>query len=520
MTDLWIRNADRALAVCAQEGVSRLTWTRQHLHRLKVDGLKYVRQFYMHTAVRPKIMLIGIQGSSEYDMLGDLEHPLAVYPSWSSKGDTWQDLMRMIDNPAGSTAKSFKNMLLPTSLRPVEGQKHRIVIHNSMKVSYDAGKRLWYQLAELQSDHPEVELFINGVNAYSVIFGLKFQSVDFGLSDIGDINRRVILPNGLLIKFDNDRLPLLAEHLVQHDDWIKLLGFTSSEILRDQNKRFAFRIRSARWAAKHWANNLRFHRGHLNVTPDEAAVPDDEFIPRETNRIVLRPKQFSLVEADKILCNRCRIQVGCRFYRADAICGLRESEMSELDKFFGSRNAGTVLNGLSELAKLQARRLDSSLEAETQKGEIDPQVSKDIKALFDSGVKLAKLLDPTLAGPGVKVQINNVNGAGGGSTQIVDLSTANPKQVMAGIVLALEQQGIPREAMTPEMIQGVLKSMAKNTQQNAIEAAGVTFQSVMGQPLSKAKNGPVILDAETFAEKEPDVEVERDLLPVKRAGRE
>lgn len=72
--------------------------------------------------------------------------------------------------------------------------------------------------------------------------------------------------------------------------------------------------------------------------------------------------------------------------------------------------------------------------------------------VFDQGVKLAKLLNPALAG-GPKVQVNV--GAGGAAT----VSEVNPRQLAAMAVKELEQRGIPRESITGEMISTLLTDM-------------------------------------------------------------
>lgn len=516
MTDLWFRNADRAMAVCAAEGVSRLTWTRQHIARLKIDGILFVRQFYMHTAVRPKIMVIGVQGSSEYDIFGRITEPKAVYPTWCGKEDSWDDLERLINEPWGENKKKCEDLSIPSGLRPIYGQKHRIVIHKNPSSVSGLGKAYFNNLAQVQVDYPDVELFVNGSTSFSTIFGLKFRAVDFGLSDLGDRNSQITLPNGLLVNLLDEPKKLSSatplEKLMIHEDWLKLVGFTAREIWMDQSKRQAFRIRAARWAAKHWANNLRFFRGTANIAPDDALVSDDEFVPLQTNRIVLRPKQFSLKEADKILCNRCRIQVGCRFFRADSICGLVESPMADLEKYFDSRHAGRIIDGLGQIVRLQARRAEVLLDQESKGSEINPEVDKALNAVFANGVKLAKLVDPNLAGPGTKIQINN---GVPGAAQVV--ANANPKQIMANIVEALEMQGIPREKITLEMIAGVLKSMSANSEQQAIEAAAVKFSDLMGGNQSPAIGHPVIMDADEFKKQQA---IDGELVPINKTGRD
>lgn len=512
MTDLWFRNANSAMAVCAAEGVSRLTWTRQHLGRLKMDGILFVRQFYMHTAVRPKIMLIGIQGSAEYTMFSKLTEPIAVYPTWSGKHDDWDDLRAMVDNPVGEDLKRCTPGRLPQALTPVYGQKHRIVIHNNPSANTGVGKIFFNKLAQFQTDYPDVELFLNGSKSFSTMFGLRFRACDFGLSDLGDRNLEMALANGMVIDLDRKtiRTSSPVERLMQHEDWVRLMGLTTPEVMRDQNKRFALRIRSAKWAAKHWSDNLRFFRNDRNVHPDQIDVAENEYYPPESKRIVLRPKQFSLAEADKILCNRCRIQVGCRFYRADSICGVIGSEMNELEKHFDSRNAGRIIDGLAKLTQMQARRLENTLQQESAGTEINPEVDKQINALFNNGVKLAKLVDPNLAGPGTKIQINN---GVPGAAQVV--ASSNPKQMMASIVEALEMQGIPRDKITPEMVAGVLKSMSANTEQQAIEAAAVKFSDLMGGNQSPPIAHPVIMNKEDYDKQKA---LEGELVPVKING--
>lgn len=437
--------------------------------RLKIDGISYVRQFYMHSALRPKIMLIGVQGTSEYHMFSKLDEPLAVYPTWAGKHDEWKDLVELIENPWGENEERCDSKNTPKSLRPVFGQKHKVVVHNAPAPISGAAQRFWLLLSQVQADYPEVELFINGTNSFAVNFGLRFKSCDYGLSDAGDINQHFILANGQMVKL---REKLSTRHLYQYEDWIKAMGFTVDEILEDQHKRFALRIRSAKWAAKNWERNYRFHRKNQNIAPDIESS-DDDFTPRESKAIILRRKQYTTRDADRYLCNRCRISPGCKMYRVDSICGLGDSEVKDLERFFDTRNASRIVEGLGELLKFQARRLNDAVQAESSAGEINSDVSKELNALFANGVKLAKLVDPNLA-PGAKVSVNvGVQG----NAQVVSMS--NPKEIMAGIVSALENQGIPREKITPEMIRGVLTNMATNDQRAAIEAQVVSAEEIL-----------------------------------------
>lgn len=472
MTDIWFRNAKSCMASCAEEGVIRLTWTRQHLHRLKMDGLTYVRQFYMHTPLRPKIMLVGIQGTSEYGIFDRLDKPIAVYPTWSGKNDDVSELIDFIENPVGEDLSKCNDESIPPSLRPIYGQRHRVVIHNSPSAGSGVGQKYWAQIAQIQSDNPNVELFINGPMSFAVLFGLNFKACDFGLNDAGDTNQNIILPNGMNIRFNRNDL----HKLLQWEDWIHQLGFTIEQLLDNKNDaRSRLRIRSARWAAKHWNENYRFHVSGYNIAVD-TEVSDSEFVAPQSRIVILRRKKFTTRAADKVLCNRCCIAPGCKVYRADSICGLRESEMSDLEKYFQSRNAGLIIDGLAEITKLQARRVDSSIDVEAASGEVDPSVTTQINALFANGVKLAKLVNPDLNGKGTAVQVNI---GSPGSAEVVSMT--NPKELMSGIVAMIEGMGFKREEITPSMIEGVLVGMSTATPQQAIEAQSIKAEDILGR---------------------------------------
>jgi hypothetical protein len=461
MTELWFRNTRSCLDVCAEEGVNRLTWTRQQLMRYKQDGILLVRQFYMSTSVRPKILIIGIQGSSEYSVMSRYDEPLAVYPTWSGKNDSFDELYELAESPWGQNESMCSDQQIPSSLRPVLGQKHRIVIHDNPSSVSGVGKDFWIRLSQVQEEYPDCEFFVNGVKSFGALFGLKFKAGDYGLSDLGDTNQHIILPNGMTVKLNEGEL----RKLVQWNDWVRVLGFDIKTIVEDQKERYRFRIRAARWAAKYWAENYRFHTTGKNVAPDYEAS-DQAYKPRQ-GRLVLTTRKFTLADADKLLCSRCRIAPGCKLFRQDSVCGLKESKVGDLEKFFQTRNAGLIVDGLAKLTRLQAERLEHSMEAETISGEVSPEVTKQINSLFANGSKLAQLVDPELRG-GPRVQVNvGVNGSAA-----VQVQNANPKQIMSDIVSALELQGIAREAITPEMIEGVLKGMSEGgDKQKAIEGS-------------------------------------------------
>lgn len=142
-----------------------------------------------------------------------------------------------------------------------------------------------------------------------------------------------------------------------------------------------------------------------------------------------------------------------------------DAEPTELAKFFKTRDAETIMDGLGTLMAANTRRLERGMRAESMMDELDPEVSKIMGQVFEQGVKLAKLVDPALRG-GTKVQVNVGNG-GTSSVQV-----GNPRQLVAAAVRELRQRGFTEDQITPDVIQGVLTGMGNQEQaRHSIEGA-------------------------------------------------
>lgn len=485
MTEIWFRNGQQSLAVLAQEAVTRLTFTRMSLHNRGHDGLHLVRQYYMSTPVRPIIRLIGIQGTAEYDIFRTLDNPIAVYPTFSGQKDSWADLMKMIENPAGEDERACCDMKVEKSLRPVWGQKHRIIITNAavMKV----GRQFYRELSLVQEAFPEVELFINGSSSPSILFGMGFKSVDFGMNDPGEIQNFLYLPNGKKIELVWNKATQRYEYKDSEkakvwESWVKTMGLDVKTLLDDTDERMRLKIRSAKWAAAHWSANYRFITATERGTEPDYQSPDTEFIPPENRRITLRQKKHTNPEADNYLCASCTLAPACKFYREESICSVPgESKVADLAKFFQTRDSSTILEGLAAITRLQADRLEEAIEAEADAGVQNPAVGKQMNELFANGVRLAKLVNPSLSGPAVQVNVGVQ-----GNAQVV--AQSNPKAVIANVVRELEQSGIPRERQTPDMIEAMLKSMSIQTVSQAAEAQAVAIESTGSSALPPPKD--------------------------------
>lgn len=480
MTTMFIRNGEKNMALFAEEGVAHIAWTRQNLGRQAHDGFRYLRQFYAATSIRPKIIIIGPGGASEYFMDDLITKPRAVYPVWSGKHDTFDDLINLCENPVGESRSICFNDASDPRVRPVYGQQHKVVLYNNPP-GHDS---FWNHVRRFKYDYPDVKFHLNGSSSFRLMFSEPWDSVDY--DPVCRRGLRIQLPGGNVFNMEDES----AFQLAPWGDWINMLGFSMKDLLSTPDMRIKFNLRSATWASKHYADNFRWTNPGSG---DEVSMPsENEYVPRSGHAIIMRRKRYSTALAEKILCNRCSIAPGCKLFRSGQICGLRESEMADLASYFQSRDAGKIVDGLAMIASRQARRLDAALAEEEISGEVDPNIDKQALAVFGMGVKLAKLVNPELAGPGTRVQVNvGVNG----NTEAV--SMANPKQMMANVIKALEAQGIRREDITPAMMKGAIELMATSSPMHAITSTAVINEDDTEAALLKARiESSKVIDAE------------------------
>jgi hypothetical protein len=249
---------------------------------------------------------------------------------------------------------------------------------------------------------------------------------------------RVHTPSGKVEKY---------ERLTAHPQWAAALGFKPNDLSVPRN-RCMYNIKSAVWAAQHYEELFKFKvRGEGS---GDYTSSDADHKPAQTQR-VLMPSAPKPNEGDKFLCDTCTLQDKCRYYRDGSVCTLPGAETVKLAHLFKSRNADSIIDGLGTLVAASASRMERGLEMERQFNETDPEVTRMMSQVFDQGVKLAKLLEPQRFSPGSKVQVNV--GAGAASIQ-----GGNSRQLVANVVRQLEQNGIPREKITTQMVQGILEA--------------------------------------------------------------
>lgn len=468
--DLWIAQSQNYIDIALEMGFRKFTWGVGPLIKSRLEMFSWVRA---HSAAYGPVtmMLIDHAGAAEYSSYGRYEKPLAVYPTWAPD-ENWEDLLDLIENPVGERPDVCSDGRVPSNMRPVFGQKHRVVIHYLMDAG-PARHQFLLEMRDLQLQYPEVELFISGAQKFSDLFGLGFKAVDYRpheLTPSGQSTDRVVLPTGRVVAYHN-------KFDLRYKDWFDLIGEDQTYFI-DKKARIRACLTSVKWASMHFdsvtpfvAAGGRGIMGSKNTVfmPSEFfKVSDKDFILPAARRKAMRNLGLKVDEYDQFSCDTCILHNACTLYRQGSVCTVKGSEGMALADAFGSRNADVIMNGLSQLLQRNAERLEDSMAKEEADGELDPEVTKLSKTVFDQGVKLVKLIDPSKAG-GAKVQVNV--GVGQGGQANVGISGSSPKELMATVVAELEAAGIPRDEIDSTMVKGVLRNMAQVGQPQAVSTA-------------------------------------------------
>jgi len=433
-TQVWFRNPKLYIKECHEARVENIAWDRGFIAKWRIDPIRFMDLYYGTTPWR--CLLVGEQGTTDFSSNGStIAKPDGFYPTWEF-GDSLDDLVKMLEHPAGDDPDRWWKPGEPPEYRPVPGQEHRVVVTSLPHASLGPTKRFLRELSEIQIDYPESIIHLHGMYSYAVMFGLNFRSVDIDARTCA-AQGKVYMPHGKEVSVDR---------AAEQPKWVSLMGFRPVDLKVPRN-RCLFTIQSAAWAAKNYKKNLR-----LATVGPEFVDPNSELeLPHEDGRIMfrsVRPK-----DTDRWLCDTCSIQLHCKFFREGAVCAVPDSEPVELARFFHTRDSDTIIDGLGTLLAAQTRRLNRALLEEATVQEdgslppLDPEVTKVINSLFDRGVKLAKLVNPALAAASsprinVKLQQNTAN-----------ITAGSPAQLMAEVVDAFARKGIPRESITPEMIE-------------------------------------------------------------------
>lgn len=430
MTEVWFRNPHNYVRELAEVGGPfRIAWDRGMLVKKRIEPVSHAKLYFGEDGDF-QILCIGPQGSAHLDATHTLERPVAVYPTWEY-GENFNILEEMVSSPIGLDAEAC-SADIPLDQRPVVGQDHRVVVTNLPNAGLAANRPFYRHLRELQEEYPDCNLTLHGSYSFRVMFGQGFGSADFEPRTAA-ANGKVYLPNGKELAY---------ARTVGQMQWVNLLGMSITD-LKNPAPRCIFNIKSARWAAEHFTDKINFKtRGAVeNVDPSSPVTR----LP--TTQSFLSTPGLEKKEGDMITCDTCSLANACKHYREGAVCTVNGSETNPLAKLFQSRDSSRIIDGLGTIVAAQTTRLERGMESEEEFGELDPHVTKMMNDIFNNGVKLAKLIDPTLTKPLVQI-----NGAGA-------VAGASPKEMMASVVRALEDQGVRREDITTEMITDMMRKM-------------------------------------------------------------
>lgn len=460
MTELWLRNPKGYIREALECGFRNFTWDVTQAILGRVEVLSWIRTAAVGYSDDVTLLLTDFSGAALYSIFDRYEKPQAVYPTWTPE-DKMHRLEWLMQNNIGNMPEFTGDTSVPTQQRPVAGQAHRVVVHRIGK-SDEAQRHLVLQLREMQQRYPECELFVSGMGSYSAMFDYGFTAVDYrpicmsvGGSEAG-IFRQVVLPTGKLLHTEHVHDP-------RYTDWFNIIGWDQRKIITKEDY-VRVNLDGLRWAHKNFKNITPFvsrRSGKHQPQINDAFVwtSDKDFILPAARRRVMRNIGIKPNELDQFTCNTCILHNACTLYRKDSVCTVKGSDTVALADSFGTRNSDAIIGGLVKLLQRNAERLEDAQAREDNSDELDPEVTKLYKTVFDQGVKLAKLIDPSLSGAKVHVNINN------GQQANLTVATADPRKLVASIVAELEAAGVPREKITSEMIKGALTAMAKGDDQ-------------------------------------------------------
>lgn len=450
MTEVWFRNPHNYVRQLAEVGGSiRIAWDRGMLVKRRIEPVSHAK-LYFGVDNDFQILAIGEQGSAHLDKDHTMENPKAVYPTWAH-GEDFAILEEMVSSPIGLDADAC-SADVPIDERPVPGQEHRVILTNLPNSHLTANRPFYRMLRDLQEEYPDCNMMIHGMYAYRILFGLGFGSADME-PRTSAANGKVFLPNGKEMAY---------ARTVGQQQWVNLLGMSVID-LKQPAERCIFNIKSALWAGQHYNEDIKFQsKGTAKGLDPTSPIRQLPVVASKGSGT------FNAVEGDMINCDSCGLQDNCKLYREGAVCSVQGSETSNLAKMFNSRDSGKIIDGLGAILGAQVNRLERGMESEDEFGELDPEVTKIMNQTFTNGIKLAKLIDTTLTKPLVQINNGNANAVAG----------SNPKELGAAVVRELENQGIPRDKITPEMFERMLLQLTGGPATNTPSHQTVSVEQV------------------------------------------
>lgn len=412
-TDVWARNPGNWIKEVVETGLLDTSWDVGYLRKRNMAVGRFLSVYYP-ASMDWRALVIGDEaGMADIITRSSPKHPVSTHPVFSLEENH------------------------PDQLAPLLERHSFVVVTNIPNLSLGVNKKKLLQIADMQEDYPDTVIHLHGTYAHSQVFSLNFKSMDFEVRSYA-ASGKIILPTMRQVLWTD-------EEIDEHDKWINLMDYRKSDLAVPRN-RCMYNIKSLMWAGRFFNLNVDFRtrgqRTHFGY--------DDLPLEHKSLRSIAHKQRVIRHEPqDMLYCNMCSMKDKCLYYRYEAVCSVPDAEVAKLSAMFGSRNPDTIINGLSLLLSAQVGRLENSVQRETDNPErgLDPEVNKMFNSAFANGVKLAKLLDPKLNG-GAQVGII-VNGT-------AQVGASTPQQIISGVVAQLEAQGIKREDITPQMIEGLL----------------------------------------------------------------
>jgi hypothetical protein len=442
-TQVFFRNPDNYIKEVVEAEHRQVVWDRGYLFKKRIDPLRHAELYFAGHPYR--VLDIGNeeQGAAEYVNGSTIDSPMAVYPVVSMMNDRAISILEeLAANPSGESEDACKDPNTPGRERPVFGQNHVIVVTDFPDMKTGRARQMVRTIRDIQMDYPECTIHIHGIYSWPTLFGMGFKSVDYEPRSSAQ-KGKIAIPPGREVKYE-------AATLLPH--WVTILGFKPSELAIPRN-RCIYNIKSCLWAANNFTESLavKFRRdpntSPLDVDTDSS---DADFKPVVTKSAITG--SLPILPTDKIACDSCSLTDSCKVYREGSVCTLGRDTKS-LSAHFQTRDSSVVIDGLAAILGKQAARAERAISDEEEFGEMSPDTTNMLSALFKNGVTYAKLIDPALrAGPKV-----NVNVAGGAVS--VGSERATPQEIMKNVVAAIEATGITRAEITPSMVRGMMEQM-------------------------------------------------------------
>lgn len=447
-TEVWIRNPKLLVRECIEANQHDIIWNVSFLLKNRINVEKYMTSRFVGRPWRAIVV-----NENEASLI-DHEHPsmdkpVAVWPVWRRGKNTIAELEEWAANPVGQNPNLYKNADIPRRVRPVKGQPERIIfVPGHAGDVY--GKNLAIAASEIAEDYPDVWMHCHDTESMPMVFGLKFAAGDFHVQ-LMCRGGKIFLPNGKAVRWDTSMDWL---------EWIRLMGFYPRQLEIPRN-RSLYSLRSLQWAGENFKENVKFRTRGFDDFDLNAPLQRRYQTKKPKGTIFLR--RSKALGSDMLACNTCSRQMECKYYREGSVCSVPGSDGAELGEMFKSRDSDVIIGALGELLDKSARRVASALEHEDDTGTLLPATTAAINSLFDRGERLAKLVDPNLGVP-------DKNNAPANNFLQVNLGT--PAQLAGAIIAELEGRGVPRDAITPEMVQQLMGEQGE-ARQKAIDTVAI-----------------------------------------------